>query len=80
MILRRNGRKEGVLEINLKADGIRTLGANLDAEWWGFSGIVRYDANEWFSLNLRGQYFDDEDGFRSAMTQKITANTFSPEV
>ena len=55
-------------------------GINLDAEWWGFSGVVRYDVNEWFSLNFRGQVFDDKDGFRSSTTQKLTAFTFTPEV
>ncbi|MBC8288299.1 MAG: porin [Nitrospinae bacterium] len=55
-------------------------GVNLDAEWWGFSGIVRYDVNEWLSLNFRGQVFDDKDGFRSSTVQKLTAFTFTPEV
>ena len=55
-------------------------GLNLDAEWWGFSGIVRYDVNEWFSLNFRGQIFDDKDGFLSSTTQKLTAFTFTPEL
>ena len=55
-------------------------GLNLDAEWWGFSGIVRYDVNEWLSLNFRGEVFDDKDGFRSSTTQKLTAFTFTPEV
>ena len=55
-------------------------GLYLDAEWWGFSGIVRYDVNEWFSLNFRGQIFDDKDGFLSSTTQKLTAFTFTPEV
>ena len=55
-------------------------GRTLDAEWWGFSGIVRYDVNKWFSLNLRGEVFDDKDGFRSGTTQKLTAFTITPEV
>jgi len=60
-------------------------GANLDAEWWGFSGIVRYDVNEWFSLNVRGQVFDDKDGVRtgsnSAPTiQQLSAFTITPEI
>jgi len=55
-------------------------GANLDGEWLGVSGIIRYDANEWFSLNLRGQYFDDQDGVRSSTNQTLTAVTITPEV
>jgi hypothetical protein len=56
------------------------LGADLDAEWWGFSGIVRYDVNEWFSLNFRGQVFDDQDGARTSTVQELTAFTITPEV
>ena len=60
-------------------------GTNLDAEWWGFSGIVRYDVNEWFSLNFRGQIFDDEDGVRTGSNaaptiQTLTAFTITPEI
>lgn len=55
-------------------------GRTLDAEWFGFSGIARYDVNNWLSLNFRGQYFDDKDGFRSGTTQELTAFTFTPEV
>ncbi len=35
-----------------------------DAEWWGIATIVRHDYNKWFSLNVRGEYFSDRDGFR----------------
>jgi hypothetical protein len=55
-------------------------GRTLDAEWWGFSGIVRYDVNEWFSLNFRGQIFEDDDGARSGTVQTLTAFTITPEV
>lgn len=60
-------------------------GTNQDAEWWGFSGIVRYDVNEWFSLNFRGQIFDDEDGVRtgsnaSPTVQTLTSYTITPEI
>ena len=58
------------------------LGRNLDADWWGFSGIIRYDVNEWFSLNFRGQIFDDDDGFRGGVStpQTLTAFTITPEI
>ncbi len=36
-----------------------------NAEWWGVAGIVRHDYNKWFSINLRGEYFDDVDGTRA---------------
>jgi len=56
------------------------LGVNLDATWWGFSGIVRYDVNEWFSLNFRGQIFEDDDGARTSTAQTLTAFTITPEI
>jgi len=48
--------------------------------WWGFSGIARYDVNDWFSLNFRGQTFHDQDGARSGTIQKLWAMSLTPEV
>ena len=50
--------------------------------WWGFSGIVRYDVNNWFSLNFRGQTFHDEDGARTGtgVRQRLWAMSLTPEV
>jgi len=55
------------------------LGAGRDAEWFGFAGILRHDFNSWFSLNLRGEYYDDQDGFRSGTVQELVAFTITPE-
>jgi hypothetical protein len=46
-------------------EGVSPLNPGEDAEWWGVSGIVRYDVNHWFSLNVRGTFFDDNDGYRT---------------
>lgn len=53
-----------------------------DHSWWGFSGIVRYDVNDWFSLNYRGQTFHDEDGGRTGtgVRQRLWAMSITPEV
>jgi hypothetical protein len=58
------------------------LGRSLDADWWGFSGVIRYDVNKWFSLNFRGQIFDDDDGFRGGIStpQTLKSFTITPEV
>jgi hypothetical protein len=37
-----------------------------DAKWWGVAGIVRHDYNKWFSINLRGEFFNDEDFSRAS--------------
>ena len=36
-----------------------------DAKWWGVAGIIRHDYNKWFSMNFRGEFFNDEDGVRA---------------
>ena len=70
--------------------GIQANGAasGSDAEWWGVAGIIRHDYNKWFSINLRGEFFDDRDGVRatSAATlatgqgQELWEITVTPEV
>ena len=56
------------------------LGVGLNANWWGTSWILRNDFNNWFSVNLRYEHFDDEDGFRSGTAQELDAITITPEV
>jgi hypothetical protein len=53
-----------------------------DHNWWGFSGIARYDVNKWLSLNFRGQTFHDEDGGRigTGVRQRLWAMSLTPEV
>lgn len=38
--------------------------------WWGVAGYVVYDLNEIVRLVLRGEYFDDKDGFRTGTAQQ----------
>ncbi len=50
------------------------------AKWGGFAGIVRYDFNKWFSMNVRGAHFIDADGFRmGAVGNRLWEVTFTPE-
>ena len=59
-----------------------------DAKWWGVAGIIRHDYNKWFSINLRGEFFNDEDATRasSAATlipgqgQELWEITLTPEI
>jgi hypothetical protein len=77
-------------QINL-AYGIQANGAagtRGDAEWWGMSTILRHDYNKWFSINLRGQVFVDQDGTRATTAatlptgqgQELWAVSVTPEV
>lgn len=58
----------------------RTAPNSGENTWWGFSGIVRYDVNNWLSLNYRGQVFHDNDGARSGTLQELWAMSLTPEV
>ncbi|PLX22363.1 MAG: hypothetical protein C0600_16665 [Ignavibacteria bacterium] len=50
-----------------------------DGAWSGFAGYLRINLGEKFSLSLRGEQFDDTDGLRTGMVQKLTEFTITPE-
>lgn len=50
-----------------------------DAKWTGFAGYLRYQVCERVALALRGEMFDDADGVRTGVKQKLTEITFTPE-
>jgi len=50
------------------------------AKWSGFAGIVKYDFNDTYSLSLRGEEFDDPQGFRTGTEQSLTEWTVTPEI
>ncbi len=50
-----------------------------DAAWTGFAGYLRLNLHEQFSLALRGEMFDDTDGVRTGVKQKLTEITVTPE-
>lgn len=53
------------LQLNADLGTEENAGVNGDtATWWGLAGIVRYDFNKWFSMNVRSAVFKDVDGFR----------------
>ena len=55
-------------------------GVSSDAKWNGFAGIVKYDFDDKYSLAVRGEYFDDKDGFRTGTAQKLKEVTITPEI
>ena len=40
------------------------------AKWQGFAGYANYQFNEQWRVSLRGEYFDDKDGYRTGIAQK----------
>jgi hypothetical protein len=55
-------------------------GISGDAKWSGLAGYVKYDFNDTYSLAVRGEYFDDKDGFRTGTVQKLKEVTVTPEI
>ncbi len=47
--------------------------------WSGFAGYLRYMPCEMFAVSLRGEMFDDTDGSRTGVAQKLTGITVTPE-
>lgn len=64
-----------------KVDGaLVPSGITGDAKWSGLSGIVKYEFTDTYSLAVRGEYFDDKDGYRTGTVQKLQEVTVSPEI
>ena len=40
------------------------------AKWQGFAGYANYQFSEQWRASLRGEYFDDKDGYRTGVLQK----------
>jgi len=51
------------------------LAGGSDAKWNGLAGYVNYKLSEQWRLSVRGEYFDDKDGFRTGVTQKWKETT-----
>jgi hypothetical protein len=51
----------------------------IDSLWYGAAAIVKYDFNDFFSLALRGEYFNDQDGAKTGTVQKVKEFTLTPE-
>ncbi len=52
------------------------------AKWWGIAGYGNYQLTDQWRLAVRGEYFDDRDGFRTGTKQKwkevTTTLAFAP--
>jgi hypothetical protein len=51
--------------------------AGADAKWSGLSGIVKYDLTDKYTVALRGETFDDKDGYRTGTVQKLKEMTLT---
>lgn len=48
-------------------------------KWQGIAGFLRYQANDWFALSPRFEYYDDRDGFSTGTAQKLKEATVTAE-
>ena len=51
------------------ASSVTATGAN-QARWYGLAGYVNYQIDEMWKISLRGEYFNDRDGYRTGISQK----------
>lgn len=54
------------------------IGARTDASWHRFALYTKIDLTDHFSIAVRGEHFDDEDGVRTGVNQKLREITFTP--
>ncbi|MCK5390977.1 MAG: outer membrane beta-barrel protein [Deltaproteobacteria bacterium] len=47
------------------------LASEEGVSWWGIAGYIVADVHPAITLALRGEYFDDTDGFRTGTAQKL---------
>lgn len=47
------------------------LGSQDSVSWWGIAGYIVADPHPAVRLALRGEYFDDPDGYRTGLDQKL---------
>jgi hypothetical protein len=50
------------------------------ATWNGIVGYARFGLSDRFALNLRGELFNDPDGARTGVAQKLKEVTLTPEL
>ncbi len=47
-----------------------TANGSNSAKWQGVAGYANYQINDQWRISLRGEYFDDRDGYRTGVVQK----------
>jgi hypothetical protein len=50
-------------------------GTKTKAQWDGAAGYVNYQINDQWAVSVRGEYFDDKDGYRTGVIQKWKEGT-----
>ncbi len=56
------------------------LNSGKNSEWYGVAGYAKYDFNDFVSASVRAEYFDDKNGVRTGIAQKLKEITLTPEI
>ena len=56
------------------------LNARRNSKWYGVAAYAKYDFTDYFSTSIRGEYFNDKDGVRTGIPQKLKEITITPEI
>ena len=52
--------------------------ANAHAHWWGWYLLAHYDVYDWLGVSFRYGFFEDEDGARTGIGQRLQSFTLAP--
>ena len=69
------GQQQGV-PFDVNGDGM--IDTTKNASWWGGAGYVKYAFTDRFSIAGRGEYFSDEEGYRTGFPQNAWEFTVTP--
>jgi hypothetical protein len=50
-----------------------------NSQWYGVAGYAKYEFTDYFSASIRGEYFDDKNGVRTGIAQKLKEVTLTAE-
>ena len=50
-----------------------------NSKWYGVAGYAKYEFTDFFSASMRGEYFDDKNGVRTGIAQKLKEITLTAE-
>jgi hypothetical protein len=55
------------------------LNNGMNSRWYGIAGYTKYDFTGWFNTTIRAEYFNDKNGVRTGIAQKLKEITITPE-
>jgi hypothetical protein len=68
------------VSLALNYDYAKDTVAGNKVAWQGIAAYLKYQANPWFAVTPRFEWFDDQDGFATSTTQKVKEFTLTAEL